>query len=45
MTKERIPDYPDKEHVDWWIYQDSFDKLIKEFKVFEDFNQKGLTNE
>ena len=45
LTKERIPDYPDKEHVDWWIYQDSFDKLIKEFKVFEDFNQEGLTNE
>ena len=42
LTKERILDYPDEEHIDWWIYKGSFDELVKEFKVFEDFNQEGV---
>jgi len=42
LTKERILDYPDEEHIDWWIYKGSFDELMKEFKVFEDFNQEGV---
>jgi len=40
ITKERILDYPDDEHIDWWIYQGSYDKLIVEFEVFEEFGSE-----
>ncbi len=38
LTKERIPRYKDKEHIDWWIYKGSYDKLEEEFEEFEEEN-------
>lgn len=36
LTKERIPDYPENDHIDWWIYKGSFDKLIQSFTIVPD---------
>ena len=36
LTRERIPDYPDKDHVDWWIYEDSLSKVADRFSFVDD---------
>lgn len=28
LTIERLPDCPQEDHIDWWIYKNSFDKLL-----------------
>lgn len=35
LTKERISNYKDIDHVDWWIYKGSFKKLEKSFKTYD----------
>lgn len=35
-TKERDPDYADKYHVDWWIYQDCIEDIIADFIIMDD---------
>ncbi len=42
-TKERKPEYPNKEHIDWWIYKDGFEEICSAFKFFE--NWEGQKNE
>lgn len=34
-SADRIPDYPDKEHVDWWIYDGQIENVIGDFTLFE----------
>ena len=36
LTCERIPDYPEKDHVDWWIYKDSLNEVANRFTFIED---------
>lgn len=36
LTVERMPDYLEKDHIDWWIYKGSFDKLIQTFTIIPD---------
>lgn len=43
LTRERIPDYED-DHVDWWIYKDSFCQLFQSFHYVED-SERGVLNE
>ena len=38
-TIERDPDYPDKNHIDWWIYQDCIEDIIADFIIIDDINK------
>lgn len=33
QTILRIKDYPEKEHIDWWIYKDQIELVINDFKI------------
>lgn len=35
LTIKRKPKYRNKEHIDWWIYKDGLDKIVKNFEKFE----------
>lgn len=44
-TKERDPNYPDKNHIDWWIYQDCLEDIIADFIIMDDINIEVNKNE
>lgn len=44
-TKERDPHYPDKNHIDWWIYQDYIEDIIADFKIIDDIDIEVNKNE
>ncbi len=44
-TKERDSDYPDKNHIDWWIYQDCIDDIIADFIIVNDISVEVNKNE
>lgn len=35
-TKDRDLDYSDKNHIDWWIYQDCVENIIADFKIMDE---------
>lgn len=45
QTAKRKAEYPYKEHIDWWIYKNSFKEVCSAFSFFEDIKQEGLKNE
>ena len=42
LTKERIPDYLEEDHIDWWIYKESFEKIIQAFTYVEEYEGGGF---
>ena len=34
LTIERLPDYPQEDHIDWWIYKGSIDMLKQIFTIY-----------
>lgn len=44
LTRDRLPNYLEDDHIDWWIYKGSFDKLIKAFTFYE-LCERGDLNE
>ena len=43
LTIQRLPDYPQEDHIDWWIYKDSFNSLIQNFSLVEESEYGGST--
>lgn len=39
LTIERLPNYNEEDHVDWWIYKDCFDIIKQSFTIFP--HEKG----
>ena len=35
LTRNRILDYKEKDHVDWWIYKGNFEILKDSFEIYE----------
>lgn len=35
LTTERLSNCPEEDHIDWWIYRGSFNKLIQTFALYE----------
>lgn len=44
-TIERDPNYSDKNHIDWWIYQDCIEDIIAAFTIIDDINIEVNNNE
>lgn len=42
LTTERLPDYSHEDHVDWWIYKGTFDRLIQTFTYVEEYKRGDL---
>lgn len=42
LTKERIPDHLEEDHVDWWIYKGNFDKLLTAFSIADPHMWEGV---
>jgi hypothetical protein len=41
LTKDRIPNYKDKDHVDWWIYKGNFEKIKNNFEICEQYKEEN----